>query len=258
MTNSTEAEAAAGRTRGWKKIAVVAAAAMLLMALAKVLPLTEYIERMLDALQNFGAMGLVILAVVYVFACVLMLPGSALTLGAGFLAATLWPDNIIMAVAMGTAAASAGSIAGATAAFLLGRTFMRGWVAGKISANAKFAALDEAIGKNGLKMVFLVRLSPAFPFNLLNYGLGATKVSLRDYVLASWIGMLPATIMYVYFGAAAAAAAAQAAGEAQGGAGKNLLLAAGLLATVVLVVMVTKIAKRALAGAVGETAEEQA
>ena len=84
------------------------------------------------------------------------------------------------------------------AAFLLGRTLARSWIEQRAARNAKFRALDEAIKQEGFKIVLLLRLSPLFPFNLLNYTLGLTNVSLRDYVLASWIGMLPGTVMYVY------------------------------------------------------------
>lgn len=198
-------------------------------------------------LQAFGGWGLVLLSASYVIACVLMLPGSILTIGAGALAAVLWPGQALTALAFGVAAVSIGSVCGATAAFLLGRGLFRDAIAARLKDNQRFDALDRAIGANGLKMTFLVRLSPAFPFNLLNYGLGLTRVSLRDYVLASWIGMLPGTVMYVYigifFGLTASAEA--------GGPGRTLLLGVGLAATAALVIYVTVLAKRALNDAIG-------
>ena len=96
-----------------------------------------------------------------------------------------------------------GAILGACAAFFVGRTLARDWIAAKVAGNSKFAAVDEAVGKEGFKIVFLLRLSPVFPFNFLNYALGLTKVSFKHYALASMIGMIPAGLMYVYFGSAA-------------------------------------------------------
>ena len=92
------------------------------------------------------------------------------------------------------------SVAAATLAFVLGRTVARGWIARRIAGSPRFAAVDEAIGENGFRIVLLLRLSPLFPFNLLNYALGLTRLSLRDYVVASALGMLPGTILYVYLG----------------------------------------------------------
>ena len=133
------------------------------------------------------------MACFYILAAVFFIPGSVLTLGAGFL----------FGVAIGTVTVWIGANLGACAAFIVGRTIARNWVAQKVAGNPKFAAIDEAVGKEGFKIVLLLRLSPAFPFNLLNYALGLTKVSFGKYVLANMIGMVPATLMYVYFGSAA-------------------------------------------------------
>ena len=250
--NSIEQEVPMGQEAPKSRIKLIAALAVItaLLVLSAVLPVREYAKQFLDVLQAFGAWGLVLLAAAYVVACVLFLPGSPLTLGAGFLAAAIWPDNTFLALASGTVAVSVGSVCGATAAFIVGRTFMRDWVADKIRNNKKFSALDAAVGKNGFKMVFLVRLSPVFPFNLLNYALGVTKVSLRDFVLASWIGMFPATVVYVYLGMLPATVAASASGEGKSPS-EWAVLVVGLLATVALLVMITKIARKALADAVG-------
>jgi uncharacterized membrane protein YdjX (TVP38/TMEM64 family) len=117
---------------------------------------------------------------------------------------------------------SAGSTIGACCAFLLGKTILRGWVTERVGQYTIFKAIDSAIGKKGLYMVFLLRLSPVIPFNLLNYALvtkthlldkkkkltfgisllqnlqGITAVNFPSYALASWIGMAPGTFMYVY------------------------------------------------------------
>ena len=134
-----------------------------------------------------------IFAAFYIAAVVLLLPGSLLTLSAGFL----------FGLGSGFIICSISSVLGATLAFLLGRFLARDWVAAKLLEMPRFAALDRAIGKRSAIIVLLTRLSPIFPFNLLNYALGLTGVSLRTYVLASWVGMMPGTLLYVYLGSIA-------------------------------------------------------
>ena len=237
--------------------ALIAAGVIIgLLILSQFLPLKEWLLGGMEYLRGFGVAGLVAVSAFYIVACVAMLPGSILTLGAGFLAALLWPEQPGLALFWGTVAVSIGSVAGATAAFVLGRRFFREAVAAKTADSPKFAAMDRAIGKNGLKMVFLIRLSPAFPFNLLNYAMGLTNVRLRDYVLGSWAGMLPGTVMYVYLGTTitnlTAAAAGGGAAE-DGGWGQQIMLVLGLLATIALVVFVTRIARRAIQAEAGDT-----
>lgn len=148
----------------------------------------------------------------------------------------------------GSVIVSVASTLGATVAFLVGRHLARGWISSKIEGNAKFKAIDEAIGREGWRIVGLTRLSPIFPFNLLNYAFGVTRVPLGQYVLASWVGMLPGTIMYVYLGSLAGSLATLGSG---GGSQERTpaqwaLYAVGLLATVAVTVYVTRIARRAL------------
>lgn len=225
-------------------VAVVSIAVLVLVS--RFLPLKEYADTTLETLRAFGPAGLALLALLYVLACVLLIPGSLLTLGAGFLAATLWPDQLGKALLYGTACVSAGSVGGATLCFLLGRTWLRGWVEVRVRLHPKFQALDEAFARDGLKMVFLLRLSPVFPFNLLNYGLGITKVRLRDYVFASWIGMFPATVVYVYLGTLGGGYVANQRGVGETSPWEYALQALGLVATVVVAFLLARMAKRAL------------
>jgi uncharacterized membrane protein YdjX (TVP38/TMEM64 family) len=173
---------------------------------------------------------------------VLFLPGSILTLGSGF----------AFGLVGGTIAASLGSLLGVSASFLLGRTLARSMVERMALSRPGFRAIDEAVGKQGFKIVLLTRLSPVFPFNLLNYGFGVTRVSFRDFFLASWIGMFPGTVMYVYFGTAVKSLTDLAAGRIEGGGARYLLLGVGLAATVLVTVVLTRTAKRALRGAIGD------
>ncbi len=204
--------------------------------------MNELLKSGLDWVEQLGPTGPVIYVLMYIAACVFFVPGSALTLGAG----------AIFGVVRGSIIVSIASTLGATAAFLIGRYVARDWIARKIEKNEKFKAIDQAVAREGWKIVGLTRLSPAFPFSLLNYAYGLTKVSLRDYVLASWIGMMPGTIMYVYLGSLARLGVdAQQTTTAQ-----TALKIVGLLATIAVTVYVTTIAKAALAKRVPATEEQ--
>jgi uncharacterized membrane protein YdjX (TVP38/TMEM64 family) len=120
-------------------------------------------------------------------------------------------------------------------------------VEGRIRGNPRFKAIDEAVGREGWKIVGLTRLSPIFPFNLLNYAYGITKVSLRDYFFASWIGMIPGTVMYVYIGSVAGNLATLESGQGSTSSVEWILRIVGLLATVAVTLYVTRVAKKALA-----------
>lgn len=241
---------------GTLKLVLATVLALVLLATPLVFPVKDWFLAFLEALRGFGIGGLAILVVAYIVACVFMLPGAILTLGAGFMGATLWPENFGLALLGGGVAASTGATLGATAAFLLGRTVLRDVAAKRIEGSARFRALDDAIGKNGFKMVFLVRLSPAFPFNILNYALGLTKVRLRDYVLASWIGMIPGMLLYVYLGATAQSLAAATGGAREKTPQEYAILAIGLAATIAVVWFVTRTAKRAFNDAVDDGSAE--
>jgi uncharacterized membrane protein YdjX (TVP38/TMEM64 family) len=201
-----------------------------------VFDVNTYLRDVLEWVRDRGAAGVLIFAAVYITATVLFVPGSILTLGAGFIYGVVW-GSIYVSVA---------STLGATAAFIVGRYFARDWIAAKVSGNKRFAAIDDAVGDEGWKIVGLTRLSPVFPFNLLNYAYGLTKVSLRDYFFASWIGMMPGTVMYVYIGSLAGDLAMLGAGERARTTGEWALYGVGLLATVAVTVFVTRLARRAL------------
>src|SRR5918992_1403981 len=153
----------------------------------------ETLASFLEWVQGIGPWGAVLFAAAYVPAAVLLVPGSLLTLGAGF----------VFGVVKGTAIVSLGSTAGATAAFLVGRSIARDWVARRFAGRPKMAAIARAVETEGFKIVLLTRLSPVLPFNLLNYAFGLTAVPLKKFIIASWIGMLTGKLMYVYLRSAA-------------------------------------------------------
>ncbi len=226
--------------RSHLSLALFALGAAALFAAFRYFHVQEQLRRSLDWVSGLGPAGAVAFVAIYVLACVFMLPGSILTLGAG----------VVFGVVKGTAIVSVASTLGATAAFLVGRYLARDRVARRIEGNRQFLAIDEAVGREGWKIVGLTRLSPAFPFNLLNYAYGITKVSLRDYFFASWIGMFPGTVMYVYLGSLAGSLATL---DRQGEGRTPVqwaLYVIGLLATVAVTLYVTRIARRALANKV--------
>lgn len=200
------------------------------------LPVKDYFVGGLEWVAGLGAWAPVFVVVFYIVACVLFLPGSVLTLGAGFL----------FGVVQGVIVVSIGSTLGAVAAFLVGRFLARDWIAAKVAKRPKFAAIDEAVGRQGFRIVLLTRLSPLFPFNALNFAFGLTGVRLWKYFLASWIGMFPATMMYVYFGATLGSLADVAAGRAEKTLAEWIFLGLGLAVTVIVTIVVTGIARRAL------------
>ena len=218
-------------------LAAIGGGLVLLLVALRYFHVQDLLRRSLDWVAGLGPVGLLAFVVIYILACVFMLPGSVLTLGAG----------AVFGVVKGTAIVSVASTLGATAAFLVGRYFARDRVATMIAGNERFQAVDEAVGREGWKIVGLTRLSPVFPFNLLNYAYGITKVGLRDYILASWIGMLPGAVMYVYLGSLAGSLATLGRPGSSRTPAQWALYGVGLLATVAVTIFVTRIARAALA-----------
>ncbi len=212
----------------WK---VVAAAALViaLAAAGALLPVGDWATALVDRARGAGPAGVAAFAAVYLIAPLLLLPASVLTLGAGFLYGPLW----------GTMFASP-----------LGRTFARRAVERRIEGDARFAAIDRAVGEHGFKIVFLLRLSPVIPFNLLNYALGLTRVRFSTYLAASFLGMLPGTFLYVSLGSAATSAAQLARG--QGGSETHIVFWLGIAATIAAVLVVARVARSALRRALRE------
>jgi uncharacterized membrane protein YdjX (TVP38/TMEM64 family) len=197
----------------------------------------ELLRNALQWVNDLGAIAPIAFIFIYIVATVAFLPGSVLTLGAG----------VLFGIIQGSLYVFVGATIGATLAFLVGRYLARGWISKKIAGNSKFSAIDRAVGQEGFKIVLLTRLSPVFPFNLLNYGLGVTGVALKDYVLAS-VGMIPGTIMYVYIGSLAGSIATIGSDTDTNAnpVAQWAIRIVGLIATVTVTLYVTKIARKAL------------
>jgi len=226
------------------------------LAAVRYLPVQRWLPRLLEALRDLGPWGLIGLVAIYVPALVLCVPAFILALSAGFLAGALWPDNLLLSVVAGTLTVSVGSTIGATVAFQIGRTLARDWVARWVQDRPVFEAVDRAIEAGGLRMAALVRISPLLPFNLLNYALGATRVTLGDFIAGTFLGKLPASIGYVYAGSVAQSFAALSAQPASG-ALQLALLVVGLIAMMLLALQTARVARRALEEAMPEDDGEE-
>ena len=194
------------------------------------------LQQALEWIESLGSIGAIAFIGIYIIATIAFLPAFILTLGAGVLFGVWWGSVYVFI----------GATLGAIAAFLVGRYLVRDWVAKKIAGNDKFRAIDRAVGKEGLKIVLLTRLSPIFPFNLLNYAFGVTGVSIQDYIIGS-IGMIPGTMMYVYIGSLAGSVALI--GTETQPTNPTLqwtIRIVGFVATIAVTIYITRIAKQSL------------
>ena len=173
--------------------------------------------------ENAGAAGPLLFMALYALASVLFLPGSVLTLAGGALFGPVW----------GTLWNLTGATLGAALAFLVARYLGGDWVARR--AGPRLQSLNDGVSAEGWRFVAFVRLVPLFPFNLLNYALGLTRVPFLHYVLATWVFMLPGAIAYTWLGYAGREALA-------GGEGmiRNVLIALALLAGVAFIPRLVK------------------
>lgn len=200
--------------------------------------ISQVLSGAVQAVASLGPAGMALYFLLYVATSLALLPASAMTLAAG----AVWGFGAGLALVWASASAAA------AAAFWAGRRFARGWIAKKLAGNARFEAVDRAVEREGVKIVALTRLSPVFPFVLLNYAFGLTRIGFGGYFWASVFGMLPGTMAFVYLGALAGDVARAGAGQA----GETppwlwALRVAGLAATALVAYLAGKIAKEALA-----------
>ena len=197
--------------------------------------MSELLAPWLPLLQSPA--GAVLFVPFYALWVTLLLPGVWASMLAGALYGTL----------LGSLVVFVGASLGAIAVFLLGRSWLREWARRRMAAAPKWLAVEQAVSREGLRLVLLTRLSPAFPFSLLNLAYGLSEVSLRDYCLGL-IGILPGTVLFCALGALAGDVArfgTVLAGKADP-ATWGLRLA-GIGATIASVWLVNRAARRALA-----------
>jgi uncharacterized membrane protein YdjX (TVP38/TMEM64 family) len=194
--------------------------------------LRDSLSQFLDQSRDLGWLAAMLFVLIYIVACVLMMPGSVLTLGAG----------AVFGVWIALPLTLAGATLGACAAFLVGRFIARDWISHRLAGKPKLAAIDRAVGDKGFTIVFLTRLSPIFPFNVQNYAYSLTRISFWKYALATLLGMIPGALMYVYIGSVFGQAA-----RGEKTAGQWTLYAIGLVASVIAAIVIARIARNALA-----------
>lgn len=190
---------------------------------------TPYLPGFSVWVQTLGAWAPLAFVAAYIGVVLFMLPAFLLTMAGG----------AVFGVVKGSALVLAGATIGGTLAFLLGRTVLRASVARRVAAHPTLSAVDRVIGDDGLRLMFLLRLSPAIPFVLSNYALGVTRVRTRDFVMAM-PGMLPIIASYAAFGAAGAKAA-----NGKGALPMPVLML-GVVATVVLGLLFARMTQKAL------------
>ncbi|XP_068311774.1 uncharacterized protein [Pyrus communis] len=210
------------------------------------LPIEQFLKDFLIWVkQDLGPWGPLVLAVAYIPLTVLSVPASVLTLGGGYL----------FGLPIGFVADSVGATLGATASFFLGRTIGRSYVTSKLKNYPTFQAVSIAIHRSGFKIVLLLRLAPLLPFNVLNYLLSVTPVNVGDYLLASWLGMMPITFALVYVGTTLKDLSDVTDGWNGVSTTHWVFIALGFGISVILMVCITKVAKASLDKAVAENAE---
>jgi uncharacterized membrane protein YdjX (TVP38/TMEM64 family) len=207
---------------------VAAVAALLLLA-----PTRAWMEGFTGWARAAGPVGVAVFALAYAAGSVLALPVWPLTVGAGIAYGAWW----------GFALALPAGAAGASLAFLAGRTLFRGAVARRVARDPRLAAIDEAVSRQGAFLVVLLRLSPFAPYNVVNYALSASRVGVFAFAGASLLGMAPITFAWAWAGATFGSLEGVA-GRPPAGPGEQALRWAGLLATVVVVVLLGRMARR--------------
>lgn len=210
------------------KIALVLAILVVFVFAVRTLPIAEWLEAFKQWVQGVGAVGYVLYVLVYIACCVLLVPALALTLGSG----------AIFGFIGGAIVNVIGATLGATAAFLLARTSLRHRVERMTSGSAKFSALDRAITREGMKIMWLVRLSGFPPFTWVNYAFGLTGIHLPPFVLTTFFGIIPGTIAFTYAGAAGAAALS--------GSGNRVLLIITAVGAILVSAFIAHIATKAI------------
>jgi uncharacterized membrane protein YdjX (TVP38/TMEM64 family) len=231
------------------KILLLVCLLLILANVTRLIDIQQILQSTIIEFHNQVNISPIAFIFIYNLGTLLFIPGSLLTLKGGYLFGLFWGSIYVLIAAL----------LGAILSFLIGRYLSRNWVYKQLEKHPKFKLIDHAVAKEGWKIVLLTRLSPVFPFNLLNYGFGVTQVSVKDYILGS-LGILPGTIMYVYMGSLAVnitmitTSNQLISPEVQ--IWQFLMQLIGLIATIFTTVYITKISQKALSKKV-EIADNQ-
>ncbi|TAE61571.1 MAG: TVP38/TMEM64 family protein [Nostocales cyanobacterium] len=210
-----------------------------IIVISQIINIPDILQKSITWVESLGIWGPIVFIFIYNIATLLFIPGSILTIQGGLLFGLFWGSIYVLIAAM----------LGAILAFFIGRYFSKDWICKQLEKHPKFKLIDQAVTKEGWKIVLLTRLSPLFPFNLLNYAFGITNVSLTDYILGSF-GIIPGTIMYVYIGDITTNLATSYTTNQQTNLevkiGQYILQIIGLIATIYVTFYITKIAQKSL------------
>ncbi|MBW4489213.1 MAG: TVP38/TMEM64 family protein [Trichocoleus desertorum ATA4-8-CV12] len=223
------------------KLAILLVVIVISVLAIQSLNLQVWLPVALGRVESLGVWAPIAFMGIYVAATLCLIPGSLLTIGAG----------VLFGVLLGSIYTFVGASLGAIAAFCVSRYIVRKWaqkwITKQIEGSEKFQAVNQAVAREGFRIVLLTRLSPVLPFTWLNYAFGLSQVSLRDYALGC-LGMIPATVMYVYIGSLLGDLAALVSGVTARSRtlAEVILLSVGLVATVVVTLYITQIARKAL------------
>lgn len=209
------------------------------------LPLDVWLDAAAGWIAEHPRLGRALFLAGFVLGTALMVPGSVLTMSGGYL----------FGLTGGVPLVSLGTALGGTLSYLIGRTVAREWVKEKVAGDRRIAALDQAIAQRGFVVVMLSRLSLLIPFNVLNYAYGLTRIRVVPYFFATWIGMIPAVVLYVYLGSVAKNVDQLVGGDVETGMAGKTLFVVGLLAIVAVTWIIHRTATRALRREMGEDLE---
>ncbi|WP_353930053.1 TVP38/TMEM64 family protein [Okeanomitos corallinicola TIOX110] len=210
-----------------------------LIVVSQSINIQQNLQTFITWVENLGIWGPIGFIIIYNIGTLLFIPGSLLTINGGFLFGLFWGSVYVLIAAM----------IGAILAFVMGRYISKDWICQQLEKHPKFKAIDHAVTQEGWKIVLLTRLSPLFPFNLLNYAFGVTNVSIFDYILGSF-GIIPGTVMYVYIGSITTNLTLISTNTQPTSLEikiwQYILQAVGLIATIYVSFYITKIAQKAL------------
>ncbi len=215
-----------------KKIAFGVIGILALVTLSFFIPYGDVLNNIIVECRALGIYGIMIFIVVYALLCIALAPGSIITMAVG----------AVYGFGIGYVVVTLGSLLAATLSFLIGKFLFHNAISNWLIKYPRIKLIQNAISKKGLIIVFLMRLSPLFPFAISNYAFSLTDISFKNYFFISWVGMIPGTVLYVYLGVLSTSLI-QTDVALQG---KTALMVAGLCATVLLSWFIAKIARSAL------------
>jgi uncharacterized membrane protein YdjX (TVP38/TMEM64 family) len=231
---------------GWLRLGILALLVTLIVVVFAFLPLEQYRAQLVGHRDDLGMWGPAAITAIFVLACLLMIPVTPISLAAGMIF-KFWTGLITVAI---------GSIVGPALTYFVGKYLGRGWVASAMARNRTLRAIDRAVADQGFKIIFLARLSPFVPYGAMNYMFSLSRVRFFVYITATFLGVLPSTVAYAYLGSLANNLDELIAAQSEGGVIQALLFWGGLAATLIVSVIITLVAKNALAKALGEMPEE--